>query len=135
MLFPKPVSKNKKKKAHKYNAKKTERSGMWFDSMAEAKLYDWLKLRESNKEITDLKCQVEVRLTQAQILYKPDFSFVENGILIYAEMKGFQTPVWRIKRRLWLSGYGPGKLEVWGISASGPFLHEVLEPKELKNKS
>lgn len=122
------------KKGHKYGAKKTkrktDRAGYSFASKAEASLFDWLKLREKNGEIQNLKTQVSVYLTKARIQYKPDFSFEEEKEIVFAEMKGYETPVWRIKRRLWLAGYGPGKLQVWRMSNNGPFLQEEINPKE-----
>lgn len=112
--------------------KKVEHAGYSFASKAEASLFDYLSLRQKAGEISDLKTQPSVYMTKARILYKPDFSFVENGKTVYAEMKGFETPVWRIKRRLWLSGYGPAKLQVFypGIRNSEiqPKLREELIP-------
>lgn len=99
--------------------------GISFASKAEAALYQVLKLRESQGEIEDIKCQVQVYLTEAKILYKPDFSYTKNGKTIWAEFKGFETAVWRIKRRLW-KHYGPGPLEVYKGSSKNVFLFETI---------
>lgn len=48
----------------------------------------------------------------------PDFSAVEKGVLVFFEAKGFETEVWRLKRRLW-KFYGPGPLEVWRSAGRG----------------
>lgn len=114
----------------KYGNKKTQIDGYYFASKLEADLYVHLKEREKLGEIRDIKCQVQVRLTDAKILYKPDFSAIEvdSGQVVYFEAKGFETDVWRIKRRLWEAGYGPGRLEVWKRRGrDGIKLAEVLE--------
>lgn len=114
---------------HKYGAKKVEYDHHSFSSKLEASVYQWLKLREKNKEITDIKCQETIYLTLARIIYKPDFSFVDinTNQKIYAESKGFETSDWRIKRRLWIF-YGPGPLEIYKGSHSNFKLHETLTP-------
>lgn len=122
-----------KLRGHKYGAQKTsrkvERAGYSFASKAEAELFDWLHLRQRNGEISNLKTQVCVYLTKARILYKPDFSFEENGETVFAEFKGFETDMWKLKRRLWKAGYGPAKLEVWKKSGKNLILAEVIFPK------
>lgn len=115
MMFPKPKRKNK------FNARKKELAGRTFDSKGEANLYLYLL---ADPEITNIKQQVSVYLTKARILYKPDFSYEKDGELIYAEYKGFPTPIWRIKRRLWIH-YGPGKLEVYMGNCQ---LQEIIGP-------
>lgn len=113
---------------NKYNRKISFIDGRKFDSRAEGTLYQYLKLLVDAKEISDLQCQVSVYLTDARILYKPDFKFVRDGKEIYAEMKGIETSSWRIKRRLWMH-YGPSTLEVWNHSKSrGCVLKETIEP-------
>jgi len=125
MQWPKPTAIKKK---HKYSAKKTERDGRTFDSKAEASLYDILWLREKAGEITELKCQVQIHLTRAKVIYKPDFSFIENDTLIYAEFKGCPTPSWNIKKRLW-KVYGPGPLRIYGGKAGYVRFTEEIIPK------
>ena len=86
---------------------------MWFDSKGEANHHAGLALREKAGEISGLKTQVQVHLTDARILYKPDFFYFDNSLeeCVWEEYKGIETPVWRIKRRLW-KVYGPGRLRV-----------------------
>lgn len=81
-------------------------------------------------EITELKLQVPVYLTDAKIMSRVDFQFVncKTGQIEYAEAKGFQTDVWRIKRRLWLS-YGPAICTIWVGNYKKPYIGEVLIPK------
>jgi len=116
----------------KYKSQKVEYDHQSFSSKLEAALYQWLKLREKNGEITDIKCQETVYLTLARIIYKPDFSYVDktSNEKIYAESKGFETSDWRIKRRLW-QFYGPGILEIYKGSHKNFSLHETLKPSLL----
>lgn len=98
----------------KYGAKRVENDGYSFASKGEASCYQFLKLRERAGEIKILQTQVQVRLSDAEIVYKPDFLIqdLSTGEEIYIEYKGFETPEWRIKRRLW-KAYGPGPLHVY----------------------
>jgi len=116
-------------RGQKYGAKKITTDGYSFASQFEAALYQWLKLRELNGEISNIKCQETCYLTLARIIYKPDFSYVDNktGKKIYAESKGFETSDWRIKRRLW-KYYGEANLEIYKGSAKNFQLHETIIP-------
>lgn len=116
-------------KRGKFGNKKQELDGYSFSSKLEAALYLRLKVRESAGEIKDIKCQETIYLTDARIIYKPDFSFfyILGGKKRYAESKGFETPEWRIKRRLWMH-YGPEKMEIWMGSHTNIFLKETIGP-------
>jgi predicted nuclease of restriction endonuclease-like RecB superfamily len=75
-----------------------------------------------------LTCESHVYLTDAHILYIPDFKLrAIDGTEFYGESKGFETPEWRIKKRLW-EHYGPAPLEIWKGSHSNPKLVEVITP-------
>jgi len=106
----------------------SDHAGYSFASKAEAELFDMLKAQQDSGEISDLACQVCVYLTESRILYKPDFAFTENGQTIHAEMKGFETDTWRIKRRLW-KNYGPGPLRVYKKANGMIYLAEEIIPK------
>lgn len=114
---------------NKYSNKKVVHCGIKFDSIAESKLYDHLKVMERLNEISDIKCQDKVYLTSADILYKPDFSFtsIKDGIRVYAEMKGKKTAVWQIKRRLYVF-YGPGPLQIYQMVKGRVALTETILP-------
>ena len=100
------------RKPHKYGAKKTIIDGITFDSKMEARYYLGLKLRAKAGEIEIISLQPKVYLTEAKILYKPDFFIWEKGVgNIYIDVKGPTTPVFKIKMRLWKK-YGPGILRV-----------------------
>lgn len=100
-----------------------------FGSKLENAVHNVLLNRQDAGTLTDIKCQQKVYLTEARILYIVDFSFTDMstklGVTRYCEAKGFETAVWRIKRRLW-EFYGPGPLEVWAGSYARPFLKEVI---------
>lgn len=108
----------------KFGAK---RSG-GFASKLEHAVYDILKARENSGEIQGLKCQVQIELTDAKIIYKPDFAYMENGKATYAEAKGFETAVWKIKKRLWGS-YGPGILYIYSGNYHSPFIVDTVRGK------
>ncbi len=110
--------------------KKVSHAGRSFGSKLEAALFDELWLGVQSDLYSDLRQQVEVRLTRAQILYKPDFSVLNNvtNEIEYFEAKGFPTPVFQIKKRLWKS-YGPGKLHIYGGSAKYLRFMETVIPK------
>lgn len=99
-----------------------------FASKLEAAVYEFLHLRELAGEIKGLRTQVEIKLTKAEIIYKPDFAFIENGEAVYAEAKGFKTPSWNIKKRLW-AHYGPGPLYIYEGNYRRPKLSEIIHPK------
>jgi predicted nuclease of restriction endonuclease-like RecB superfamily len=109
----------------KYKNKRTELAGYSFASKGESGLFLFLKAMEQGGEISELRTQETVYLSRARIIYKPDFSFLKDGIKEYAEYKGFETPEWRIKRRLWMS-YGPGTLYIYKGNCN---LHETLTPE------
>ncbi len=114
----------------KYGNKKVEHAGRRFDSKLEAALYDYLLLLEKAGELSDIHSQETIYLSDARIIYKPDYSAVDTatGVRKYHEAKGFETTDWRIKRRLWMS-YGPAPLLIYKGSARSFKLHETLVPK------
>lgn len=117
-------------KKHKYNAVRTKHAGYSFASKAESTLFDYLKVLERCGEIKNIQCQDHVKLTKAEILLIPDFKFfdVKSEKTVWAEMKGFETPEWRIKRRLW-KFYGPGELQVYKAPGGKILLTETIIPK------
>lgn len=115
----------------KYAAKRTEVAGRSFASKLEAAVYDMLLLLKKAGEVSEIRCQTQVALSRAKIIYKPDFEVTRtDGSRYWVEAKGFETPEWRIKRRLWLA-YGPGTLEIWKGRPTHLVLSETLMPEEL----
>lgn len=118
---------------NKYNAKKVQKAGIWFDSKLESSLHDHLLMLEKAGEIRDIKCQARVKLTEAEIVYIPDFSAIDvkTGQLVFYEAKGAETDVWLIKKKLWRF-YGHGILFIFKGRAPKLSLVEVIIPKPFK---
>ena len=114
---------------NKYGAKKVSWSGRSFASKLEAAVYQVLMLQMKAGEISGIECQDSIYLTDARILYKPDFRVIaEGGEEYWVEAKGFKTPEWAIKKRLWKC-YGPGRLQIYTGSHAHPVLSETIIPK------
>ena len=88
----------------KYKAKKVELDGYKFDSQAEAKHY-WftLKPKLERGEIRDL----EVHPSYAIIIdgekicrYIADFRYFTMKEVVVEDVKGFKTPVYKLKKKL-----------------------------------
>jgi hypothetical protein len=111
----------------KYGAKKCEYDGHTFDSKFEASVYQVLKFREKANEIQVLQVHASVFLSKARIEYKPDFVCLDmqTDQQFFVEAKGFETPQWRLKLKLW-KAYGPGKLEIWKGDYRRPFLFKTV---------
>ena len=114
---------------HKFGAvRSTDSQGRSFASKGERACFEYLQSLQGVGRIADLKCQVTVYLTLAKIKMIPDFAWIDHaGFQCYGEYKGYETPEYRIKRRLW-KFYGPGPLHVYtGFSSRGPNLKEIIE--------
>ena len=102
-------------KRHKYNAKKILIDGIEFDSKKEAKRYLELKMLERAGKIKNLKLQPVFLLQEGfyyrgkairQITYRADFEYVdENGNVVVEDVKGVETPVYKLKKKLFLRKY------------------------------
>lgn len=101
-------------KKTKFNSTRINFQGYSFASKGEAACYQLLKKKEALGELIVLRTQVQVYLTKAKILYKPDFECKDPDTdeIFYVEYKGCETPTWRIKRKLW-KYYGPGRLLIY----------------------
>ena len=117
---------------HKYKAERVKHAGFSFASQGEAGLHAYLKLLQQAGEILEIQVQPQVELTRARIICKPDFKLtMPDGSTRYAEFKGFETDVWRIKRKLWMF-YGPAELDVYKGSGVRCRLVETLVPDVVK---
>ena len=102
---------------HKYNARKTTVDNVTFASKREAERYRELKLLHDAGEITLLELQPKFELQPAfrhrqsgkmirAINYIADFEYMDNDYNhIVEEVKGKETEVFRIKRKLFLRQY------------------------------
>jgi hypothetical protein len=101
----------KKTSNSKYNNVRVKYNGIKFDSIAERDCYLYYELIRRSGEIGPITCQPKIYLTEAKILYKPDFTFTDLklGRQVWVDCKGARTDVFQIKKRLW-EYYGPGRL-------------------------
>lgn len=102
----------------KYNARKTIVDGITFDSKKEARRYEELKLQEKVGDISHLQLQPKFRLldgfkyngeTIRPINYFADFNYIDaegNEVVEDVKSKATKTPVYSIKKKLFLNKYG-----------------------------
>ena len=109
----------------KFGNKKILYKGMRFDSIYEFSIYNLLL----QKGYTVLDRQPKIYLSAAKILYKPDFKCKgpSDERIFFVEAKGFETPIWRLKKRLWAS-YGVFDLHVYSKKGI-----EVIKPPRASN--
>jgi hypothetical protein len=98
---------------NKFHAQRTTTHGRTFDSRGEAQCFEFLTHLQNAGEISGLRHQKYVDLV-AGIRYKADYYFVDTktGEEIWGEYKGFETPEWRLKLKLW-KVFGPGRLRIF----------------------
>jgi len=123
-----------RKRAPKYRNVKIVYEGEKFDSKRELEHYKKLKLRQQLGEISELTRQVEFtlipakyehyevkgkrktttkkRIIERQVVYKADFSYMQNGERVVVDAKGMRTKDYNIKRKLMLHVHGIRKVEV-----------------------
>ena len=99
----------------KYHNEKTEVAGIKFDSKKEADRYVVLKALENLGAIQNLRRQVRYKLTTGKrwsngkkhraVEYVADFVYILDGEEIVEDVKGFKTPVYKIKRELMKEKY------------------------------
>ena len=87
----------------KYGAIKTVVDGHIFDSKAEARRYQELRLMASAGEISDIELQPKYPLIvngKNCGFYKADFRYKIAGVLVVEDVKGVKTPVYQLKKKL-----------------------------------
>ena len=101
----------------KYKAVKTTVAGVTFDSKREAARHAELLLLQRAGEISDLRRQVTYELVpgvkfagaaraRPAIRYTADFVYTERDKQVIEDVKGVETPEFRIKRHLLLALHG-----------------------------
>lgn len=94
---------------NKYRNKKTQIDMYVFDSIAESKRYKELALLERAGEISELTLQPKFLLqesfkkngkTYRKIEYIADFMYREKGQIVIEDVKGKETEVFKLKRKL-----------------------------------
>lgn len=101
---------------HKYGAVKTTVDGITFDSKREAERYMELRILEKAGEIKNLALQPAFELQPGfvnakgkkvrSIVYKADFAYTENGVYVVEDVKGMETDVFKLKRKMFDFKYG-----------------------------
>ena len=100
----------------KYNAKRTTQDGVTFDSLAEARRYDELKLMEAAGEIWNLKVHQRYEIVPPVVFngrllkakyYEADFTYFDRltKCTTVEDVKGMRTDLYLIKRNLFLLRY------------------------------
>ena len=95
----------------KYGAIPVVINGIRFMSKSEGKRYWDLFLREKAGEISSLELQPKFKFP-CGIFYKADFRYVENGKVVVEDVKGFQTPVFRLKLKMLKAHYPEVDLKI-----------------------
>lgn len=91
----------------KYGNQKIMIDGHTFDSKAEAKRYQELKLMKVSGTILWFNLQPSFLLS-GNIRYRPDFIVCGSDLTIWVEdVKGMETEGFKIKKKLWEEAY-PG---------------------------
>ena len=112
----------KYKSTSKYHSKKITRDGISYDSIKEYRRHIELLLLERAGAIQELKRQVKFELLPAQyeksngkkrgkcleraVHYVADFVYIENGVMVVEDTKGFKTKDYILKRKMMLYFHG-----------------------------
>lgn len=95
---------------NKYRAKPTIVDGIRFASKAEARRYETLKMELAHGLIKNLELQPKYPIVINGLkvcTYIADFKYqMLNGRMIVEDVKGMQTPIFKIKSRLLQAVYG-----------------------------
>jgi len=94
---------------NKYHARRTYRNGYVFASLAEAERYSELQLMEKAEAIHHLTVHPVYILTVNGVHignYIGDFEYWESGKQIVEDVKGFSTPVYKLKKKLMAAIHG-----------------------------
>jgi hypothetical protein len=102
-------------RGNKYHARKEKLDGFTFDSIAEAERYRTLLLLQAAGEIERLEVHPRFVLQDAftdaagvrqrAIAYEGDFSYWQDGWRYVEDVKGAETPVFKLKRKMFLLRY------------------------------
>lgn len=99
----------------KFRAKRTEINGIVFASKKEAHRYAALWLMARSGEISNLELQPKFPIVvngKKVCTYIADFRYQnKQGDTIVEDVKGFLTPVYRLKRKLMFAVFGINILE------------------------
>ena len=119
---------------HKYGAIKIKIDGITFPSLYESKVYIHLKQLQKLKLISRLTLQNKVIFFSDKVGKRKneistviDFKYTDlNGYEIYCEAKGMDTPVWNLKKKLWIHFINKPLVIYHGMSKNTPKISETL---------
>jgi hypothetical protein len=105
-----------KRKRNKFNARKvTDSANITHDSKFESQVYQERLQQEQAGEITGLKLQVRFTLQEAfrdragkkhrAITWRADFIYIENGVNVAEDAKGYLTEASGIRHKLFARHY------------------------------
>ena len=110
----------------KYGNRKAKADGYTFDSQAEYTRYQQLLLLQRAGEIRALKVHPRYLLQESfvdatgkrwrAIHYEADFEYYENHEIVVEDVKGAETAVWKLKRKLFLKRHVMLTLRVIPVS-------------------
>lgn len=94
-----------KARRSKYGAVKTTVRGVVFDSAKESRRYEELCILQQAGDIRGLALQPKFPFyvnDKPIFVYKADFCYIDNatGQHVVEDVKGFKTPVYRLKKKL-----------------------------------
>lgn len=93
---------------NKYNAKKMAVGDQVFDSHKEAQRWSALRLLERAGRIRHLERGFDMPFNlggRTLFKYRPDFLYFEDDVRIVEDVKGYKTPVYRLKKRIIEAAY------------------------------
>ena len=102
------------RRPHKYKVASKDRrtvAGITFDSLAEMNRYLELKMLEKSGVISSLELQPKFLLIPKTekggraVYYYADFKYTKDGNLVYEDVKGVETEVYKLKKKLLLWRY------------------------------
>ena len=103
------------KSKSKYGNKKIAVDGIKFDSKREAQRYGALQLMLKAGLISNLRLQVPYQIVingKKCFKYLADFVYDDGGKEIIEDVKGFRTPVYRLKKKIVEAWFGVVIVEV-----------------------
>lgn len=92
----------------KYRAVPTVIDGIRFASKKEAARYQELRLAQHAGDISELELQPNFPLWVEGVLictYRADFKYREGSLVVIEDVKGFRTPEYKIKAKLFKALY------------------------------
>lgn len=118
-----PPQKIKMKRRSKYGNRRVSHDGYTFDSKAERKRYDQLRLLQMAREITGLIVHPRYTildkftdvhgLSHREVKYIGDFEYVTSeGERICEDVKGVETAIFKLKRKLFCFRYPETRLVI-----------------------